>query len=64
MTTQVSLPLWIVLLLGFLALWTIGHKVFLPILRKSLRRREKRDVTQINKRLDLQYYTNSIHHFF
>lgn len=54
MTTQVSLPLWIVLLLGFLALWTIGHKVFLPILRKSLRRREKRAVTQINKRLDLQ----------
>ena len=54
MTTHVSLPLWIVLLLGFLALWTIGHKIFLPILRKSLRRREKRAVTQINKRLDLQ----------
>jgi glycerol-3-phosphate O-acyltransferase len=54
MTTQVSLPLWIVLLLGLLALWTIGRKLFLPILRKSLRRREKRAVTQINKRLDLQ----------
>ncbi len=54
MTTPVSLPLWIVLILGFLALWTIGHKIFLPILRKSLRRREKRAVTQINKRLDLQ----------
>ena len=54
MTTQVSLPLWIVLLLGFLVLWTIGHKIFLPILRKSLRRREKRAVTQINKRIDLQ----------
>ncbi len=54
MTTQVSLPLWIVLLLGFLALWTIGNKIFLPILRKSLRRREKRAVTQINKRLDLK----------
>jgi len=54
MTTPVSLPLWIVLILGFLALWTIGHKIFLPILRKSLKRREKRAVTQINKRLDLQ----------
>lgn len=54
MTTQVSLPLWIVLLLGFLALWTIGHKFVLPIVRKSLRRREKKAVAQINKRLDLQ----------
>lgn len=54
MTTQVSLPLWLLLFLCLLSFWTIGHKVLLPILRKSLRKREKRAVTQINKRLNLQ----------
>ena len=54
MTSQVSLPLWLLLFLCLLSFWTIGHKVLLPILRKSLRKREKRAVTQINKRLNLQ----------
>ena len=54
MTTQVSLPLWLLLFLCILSVWTIGHKILLPLLRKSLKKREKRAVTQINKRLNLQ----------
>ena len=54
MTTQISLPLWIVLFLSLLSLWTIGHKILLPILRNSLKKREKSAVAQINKRLNLQ----------
>ncbi len=54
MTSQVSLPIWLLLLLCLLSFWTIGHKILLPIVRKSLRKREKKAVTQINKRLDLQ----------
>ena len=54
MTTHVSLPLWLLLFLCLLSLWTIGHKIFLPIFRKSFRKREKRAVTQINEQLDLQ----------
>jgi glycerol-3-phosphate O-acyltransferase len=53
MTAQISLPLWLVLLLSFLAFWTIAHKILLPILRKSLRKREKKAVIQINERFDL-----------
>jgi len=41
MTTLVSLPLWLLLFLCLLSLWAIGHKVILPILKKSLRKREK-----------------------
>jgi glycerol-3-phosphate O-acyltransferase len=53
MTTQVGIPLWLLLILCLLSLWTIGFKILLPIFRKSLRKREKRAVTQINKRLNL-----------
>ncbi len=54
MMTQVSLPLWLLLFLSLLSFWTIVHKILLPLFRKSLRKREKRAVYQINKRLDLQ----------
>ena len=54
MTTQVSLPLWLLLLLCLLSLWTIGHTILLPLIRKSLRKRERTAQTKINKRLDLK----------
>ncbi|MFC2166611.1 1-acyl-sn-glycerol-3-phosphate acyltransferase [Acidobacteriota bacterium] len=54
MTSQVSLPLWLLLFLCLLSCWTIGHKILLPIFRRSLRKREKRAVEQINKHLNLQ----------
>jgi glycerol-3-phosphate O-acyltransferase len=53
-TSLIVLPLWLFLLLCFLALWTIGQLLILPLIRKISKGREKKAISEINRRLDLQ----------
>jgi glycerol-3-phosphate O-acyltransferase len=54
MNSPVSLPLWLFLLICFMALWAAGHLFIRPLIRRMLKRREKRAIAEINSRLDLQ----------
>ena len=54
MNGQVSIPVWLLLILVFLSVWVIGQKILLPSVRALIRRREKKAIDDINRRLDLQ----------
>ena len=54
MTEAVSLPVWIVLVVGCLALWAVLERLLVPSLRWILRRRVNRVISDLNSRLQLQ----------
>jgi glycerol-3-phosphate O-acyltransferase len=54
MTAQVSLPLWLVLIGGALALWTVIDRLLIPAVRQLLRRRLNRAIEDLNTRLKLR----------
>ena len=54
MTTDVILPLWLVLLAGALALWAALTRILVPGLRWMLRRRVNRLIDDLNRRLPVK----------
>jgi glycerol-3-phosphate O-acyltransferase len=54
MTSQVALPLWLVLILSLLALWAVLDHVLLPAVRSIMRRRFNRAIEDLNTRLKLR----------
>ncbi len=54
MTQTISLPLWLVVIAGLLALWALVARLLVPGVRWFLRRRANRLIDELNKRLDLK----------
>jgi glycerol-3-phosphate O-acyltransferase len=54
MTAQVSLPLWLVLIAGALALWSVIDRLLIPAVRYLMRRRFNRAIEDLNTRLKLR----------
>ncbi len=54
MAGSVSLPLWLVILGGALAAWSLLHILILPAIRWFFCRRTKKVLTKIDERLDLR----------
>ena len=54
MTETVSLPVWVVVAAGALALWAVFDRLLLPGVRWFFRRRADRVVDELNTRLDLR----------
>ena len=54
MTGSLALPLWILVLVGALALWTALDRSLMPSARWFLRRRLNRIIEEVNTRLELQ----------
>ncbi len=54
MTGSVSLPLWLLVLIGVLALWAALDRLLIPGARWVLRRRVNRVIDEINERLQLR----------
>ena len=54
MTEVVSLPVWLVVVTGGLALWAVLDRLFLPSARWFLRKRINRAIDELNTRLQLQ----------
>jgi glycerol-3-phosphate O-acyltransferase len=54
MTSPVAVPLWLMLIVGALALWAVLDHVLLPLLRAFMRRRSNRTIEDLNARLKLR----------
>ena len=54
MTSQVSLPLWLLLIVGALALWSVIDRLLVPGVRYLMRRRFNRAIDELNTRLKLR----------
>ena len=54
MTGSLALPLWILAVVGALALWAALDRIFMPGARWFLRRRLNRMIDEVNTRLELQ----------
>ena len=54
MTSQVTLPLWLALIVGALALWAAFDRLLVPGVRYLLRRHSKRAIDELNTRLTLR----------
>ena len=54
MTAEIALPLWLVLLLGALALWAALTRILVPGVRWMLRRRVTLVIEDLNRRLPLK----------
>jgi glycerol-3-phosphate O-acyltransferase len=54
MTSTVTLPVWLVVLLGLLALWAAMERLLIPSARWLLRRRVNRVLEEINTRLKIR----------
>ena len=54
MTGSLALPLWILAVVGALALWAALDRIFMPSARWFLRRRLNRMIEEVNTRLELQ----------
>src|SRR5882724_5051520 len=54
MTSQVALPLWLVLVIIALALWALIDRVLIPGVRWFMRRRFNRAIEDLNTRLKLR----------
>ena len=54
MTQTVSLPLWLVVIAGLLALWALIARLLVPGVRWYFRRRANRLIDELNTRLDLK----------
>ncbi|MEE8305468.1 MAG: 1-acyl-sn-glycerol-3-phosphate acyltransferase [Candidatus Tectomicrobia bacterium] len=54
MTESVALPVWLVSLLGFLAVWAVLDRLLVPSLRWFMRQRTNRLINEINTRLRIE----------
>jgi glycerol-3-phosphate O-acyltransferase len=54
MTSQVTLPLWLVLIISALAVWAACERIVVPSVRHVLRRRASRAIDALNTRLRLR----------
>jgi glycerol-3-phosphate O-acyltransferase len=54
MTSQVTLPLWLVLIAGAFALWAVVDRLLIPAVRYLMRRRFNRAIEDLNTRLKLR----------
>src|SRR3954463_8075295 len=54
MTSQVTLPLWLALIVSALAIWAAFERIALPAVRWFLRRRFNRSIDELNTRLKLR----------
>jgi glycerol-3-phosphate O-acyltransferase len=54
MTSSVTLPLWLILIVGAFALWSVLDRVLFPGLRWIMRRRFNRAIDELNTRLKLR----------
>ena len=54
MTDSLTLPLWILAVVGALALWAALDRILMPSARWFLRRRLNRMIVEVNTRLELQ----------
>jgi len=54
MTSQITLPLWVLLIVGAFALWAVIDRVLLPGVRYVLRRRFNRSIEELNTKLKLR----------
>ena len=54
MTSQVTLPLWLALIIGALAMWAAFERLVLPAVRYLLRRHRNRAIDELNTRLKLR----------
>src|SRR5262245_65373711 len=54
MTSQVTLPLWLALIIGALAIWAAFERIIIPAVRYVLRRRLNRAIDELNTRLKLR----------
>jgi len=54
MTSPVAVPLWLMLIVGALALWALLDHVLIPALRAFMRRRFNRTIEDLNTRLKLR----------
>ena len=54
MTSQITLPLWVLLIVGAFALWAVIDRVLVPSVRYVLRRRFNRSIEELNTKLKLR----------
>jgi len=54
MTSQVTLPLWLVLIAGAFALWAVVDRLLIPAVRSVMRRRFNKSIEDLNTRLKLR----------
>ena len=54
MTESVSIPLWIAIVGGALALWALMERLLIPGVRWFFRQQVNRVITELNTRLQLQ----------
>src|SRR5437016_13115769 len=54
MSSSITVPLWLALIAGALALWALLEHVFVPALRALMRRRFNRAIDDLNTRLKLR----------
>jgi len=54
MTSQVTLPLWLALIISALAIWAAFERIVVPAVRWFLRRRFNRSIDELNTRLKLR----------
>ena len=54
MTSSVSVPLWVVVIVGALALWSLLDRLLIPSVRFLMRRRLNRAIDKLNTRLKLR----------
>src|SRR5262245_23999980 len=54
MTSQVTLPLWLALIIGALAIWAAFERIIVPAVRYLMRRRLNRAIDELNTKLKLR----------
>ena len=54
MGTQVTLPLWVVIIVALLAAWAAIDRILVPSVRWAMRRRANRAIDELNTRLKLR----------
>jgi glycerol-3-phosphate O-acyltransferase len=54
MGTQVTLPLWVVIIVALLAAWAAVDRILVPSVRWAMRRRANRAIDELNTRLKLR----------
>ena len=54
MTSQVTLPLWLALIIGALAIWAAFERIVVPAVRYLMRRRLNRAIDELNTKLKLR----------
>ena len=59
MGSQVTLPLWVVLLMAILAISAALDRILIPSVRWALRRRTNRAIDELNSRLKLRIRPSS-----